>query len=153
MQSYGSDELDASLLLIPIVGFLSPEDVRVRGTVAAIEQDLKAGGFVLRYRTEKGADGLPPGEGAFLPCSFWLADNYSLQGREGEAKALFEGCWLCGTMSDLCPKSTIPGFGGSMGNFPQAFSHLAIVNTALGLRDQRAAKKRSEGAKPARANS
>lgn len=153
VQSYGSDELDASLLLIPIVGFLPPEDVRVRSTVAAIEQDLKAGGFVLRYRTEKGADGLPPGEGAFLPCSFWLADNYSLQGREDEAEALFERLLALRNDVGLVSEEYDPRARRLVGNFPQAFSHLAIVNTALGLRDQRAAKKRSEGAKPARANS
>ena len=90
MQSFGSSELDASLLLMPVVGFLPPDDPRVRGTVAAIEQELMVDGLVLRYRTKAGVDGLPPGEGVFLPCSFWLADNYTLQNRDAEASALFE---------------------------------------------------------------
>jgi GH15 family glucan-1,4-alpha-glucosidase len=149
-QSYGNDDLDASLLMIPVVGFLPPEDARVRGTVAAIEQELKAHGFVLRYRTEKGADGLPPGEGAFLPCSFWLADNYSLQGREDEAKALFETLLALRNDVGLLSEEYDPRAGRLVGNFPQAFSHLAIVNTALSLRDERAAKRRSDGAQPAK---
>lgn len=122
-QSYGSDDLDASLLLIPIMGFLPPDDVRVRGTVAAIEQELKADGFVLRYRTEKGTDGLPPGEGAFLPCSFWLADNYSLQGRDDEAKALFETLLALRNDVGLLSEEYDPRTGRLVGNFPQAFSH------------------------------
>lgn len=149
-QSYGNDDLDASLLMISVVGFLPPEDARVRGTVAAIEQELKAHGFVLRYRTEKGADGLPPGEGAFLPCSFWLADNYSLQGREDEAKALFETLLALRNDVGLLSEEYDPRAGRLVGNFPQAFSHLAIVNTALSLRDERAAKRRSDGAQPAK---
>jgi glucoamylase len=148
-QSYGSDDLDASLLLIPIVGFLPPEDVRVRGTVAAIEQDLRAAGFVLRYRTETGADGLPPGEGAFLPCSFWLADDYTLLGREDDATALFERLLALRNDVGLVSEEYDPQARRLVGNFPQAFSHLSIVNTALNLRDWRAAKKRSDGAKPA----
>lgn len=136
--------------MIPVVGFLPPGDARVRGTVAAIEQELKAGGFVLRYRTEKGADGLPPGEGAFLPCSFWLADNYSLQGREDEAKTLFETLLALRNDVGLLSEEYDPRTRRLVGNFPQAFSHLAIVNTALSLRDERAAKRRSEGAQPAK---
>ena len=90
MQSYGSKELDASMLQVPLVGFLPQDDPRVRGTVAAVEKHLLREGFVDRYQTRSGVDGLPPGEGAFLPCSFWLADNYVLQGRREEARALFE---------------------------------------------------------------
>ncbi len=90
VQRYGSTELDASLLILPIVGFLPPEDPRMRATVAAIERELVVDGLVLRYRTEGGIDGLPAGEGFFLPCSFWLADNWALQGRYAEAEALFE---------------------------------------------------------------
>ncbi|MGH6995781.1 MAG: glycoside hydrolase family 15 protein, partial [Stellaceae bacterium] len=90
VQAYGSDALDASLLLLPLVGFLPPEDPRIVGTVRAIERDLLVNGFVLRYDTDKGHDGLPSGEGAFLPCSFWLADNLVLQGRIAEAGALFQ---------------------------------------------------------------
>ena len=150
-QSYGDDALDASLLLIPVVGFLSPQDGRVRGTVAAIERELKAGGFVLRYRTEKGADGLPPGEGAFLPCSFWLADNYALMGRQAEAKAMFENLLALRNDLGLLSEEYDPRVRRLTGNFPQAFSHLAIVNTALSLRDEQAAKKRGVGAEPATA--
>jgi GH15 family glucan-1,4-alpha-glucosidase len=148
-QSYGDDELDASLLLIPIVGFLPPEDIRVRGTIAAIERELNAGGFVLRYRTESGADGLPPGEGVFLPCSFWLADNYALQGREDEAKALFETLLRLQNDVGLLSEEYDPRVARLVGNFPQGFSHLSIINTALGLRSERHAKKRSDSAKPA----
>src|ERR1700721_2440663 len=90
VQSYGATALDASLLMIPMVGFLPPSDPRVRGTVAAVEQRLMRDGLVLRYHTETGADGLPPGEGAFLACSFWLADNYVLQGRNGGGGACFD---------------------------------------------------------------
>ena len=89
-QSFGSSELDASLLLMPLVGFLPADDPRVRGTVAAIERELMVDGLVLRYRTESDIDGLAPGEGVFLPCSFWLANNYKLQHRDAEARALFE---------------------------------------------------------------
>ena len=90
MQHYGSQALDASLLMIPLVGFLPPDDPRVRGTVDAIQRELVVDGFVQRYQTEGGVDGLPPGEGVFLPCSFWLADNLALMGRIDEARALFE---------------------------------------------------------------
>jgi GH15 family glucan-1,4-alpha-glucosidase len=89
VQSYGARQLDASLLQIPLVGFLPADDARVRGTIAAVERRLMDGGFVMRYDTETGVDGLPPGEGAFLACSFWLADNYVLQGRQAEARDLF----------------------------------------------------------------
>jgi GH15 family glucan-1,4-alpha-glucosidase len=149
-QSYGKDELDASLLLIPIVGFLPPEDVRVQATLAAIESELMVDGFVLRYRTEHGGDGLPPGEGAFLPCSFWLADNYAMAGREKEAEALFETLLALRNDVGLISEEYDAHARRLVGNFPQAFSHLAIVNTALGLRDRRQAKKRSEGAQPAK---
>ena len=151
-QSYGNDELDASLLLIPIVGFLPAEDARVRGTVAAIERELKADGFVLRYRTEKGADGLPPGEGAFLPCSFWLADNYALQGREAEAKALFETLLALrndvGLLSEeYDPRARRLSRKFSAGVFASGDrQHCAEPARRAG------AKKRSEGAQPAKAD-
>jgi GH15 family glucan-1,4-alpha-glucosidase len=133
VQAYGSKELDASLLLMPIVGFLSPEDPRIRGTVAAIEKRLLREGFVLRYETESGIDGLPAGEGAFLPCSFWLADNYVLQGRRAEADALFHR--LAGLCNDvgLLAEEYDPRQKRMLGNFPQAFSHVSLVNTALNL--------------------
>jgi GH15 family glucan-1,4-alpha-glucosidase len=148
-QSYGSEELDASLLLLPVVGFLPPKDDRVRGTVAAIEQELNANGYVQRYRTEAGADGLPPGEGAFLPCSFWLADNYALQGRQAEARALFGKLLALRNDVGLLSEEYDPRAGRLVGNFPQAFSHLSLVNTALNLHDEEAAQQRSEGAQPA----
>src|SRR5262249_718594 len=90
VQYYGSKALDASLLMIPLVGFLPPEDPRGRGTVSAIERELMKDGFVMRYRSDPGVDGLPEGEGVFLMCTFWLADNMELAGRHDEAKALFE---------------------------------------------------------------
>jgi GH15 family glucan-1,4-alpha-glucosidase len=133
VQAYGSKELDASLLLIPLVGFLPSHDPRVRGTVAAVEKRLLRGGFVDRYETLSGVDGLPPGEGAFLPCSFWLADNYVLQGRREEARALFER--LAGLANDvgLLSEEYDPEAQRLVGNFPQAFSHVSLVNTALNL--------------------
>ena len=133
VQFYGSKQLDASLLHIPLMGFLPPEDPRVRGTVAAIEKHLLREGLVDRYETVSGVDGLPPGEGAFLPCSFWLADNYVLQGRREEARALFER--LIGLANDvgLLSEEVDRKSGRFLGNFPQALSHVALVNTALNL--------------------
>ena len=133
-QSFGSPELDAALLLIPQVGFLPPDDSRVVGTVEAIERELLVDGFVLRYRTEAGSDGLPGGEGAFLPCSFWLVNAYALLGRHEEANALFER--LCRLANDvgLLAEEYDPRAGRQVGNFPQAFSHLALVEAAVRLR-------------------
>jgi GH15 family glucan-1,4-alpha-glucosidase len=133
VQSYGSKDLDASLLMIPLVGFLPPTDARVRGTVAAVEQQLLADGFVLRYRTHRETDGLPEGEGAFLPCTFWFADNLYLQGRQQEAEQLFER--LLGLRNDvgLLSEEYAPRARRLVGNFPQAFSHVALVNTAINL--------------------
>jgi len=132
-QSYGSDELDASLLLIPITGFLPCRDPRVRSTIEAIRRDLTEDGFVLRYRTRESLDGLPPGEGVFLACSFWLADCLILLGRRDEARALFER--LCKLTNDvgLLSEEYDPRSGRQLGNFPQAFSHVALVNTAMNL--------------------
>jgi GH15 family glucan-1,4-alpha-glucosidase len=133
VQSFGSELLDASLLMIPLVGFLPPEDPRVRGTVAAIEKNLMRDGFVLRYDTSRSDDGLPPGEGAFLPCTFWLADNYALMGERDKPRALFER--LAGLCNDvgLLSEEYDPTAGRLVGNFPQAFSHIGLVNTALAL--------------------
>ncbi len=133
VQSFGAKPLDASLLLIPIVGFLPHDDPRIRGTVAAIERDLLVDGFVLRYRTDDGGDGLPAGEGAFLACSFWLASAMHLQGREAEARALFER--LLGLCNDvgLLSEEYDPKAGRLTGNFPQAFSHVALITAALTL--------------------
>ncbi len=132
-QSYGSPALDASLLMIPVVGFLPPDDPRVAGTVAAIERELLVDGFVRRYRTDDGVDGLPPGEGMFLACSFWLADVYSMQGRMREAQAMFERLLALRNDVGLLAEEYDPRAKRQVGNFPQAFSHLALVGTALNL--------------------
>ena len=132
-QYYGSRELDASLLMIPLVGFLPATDPRVVGTVAAIERDLMVNGFVRRYRTHEDVDGLPPGEGTFTACTFWLADNYQLQGRHDEARRVFER--LLGLCNDLglMAEQYDPAAGRQLGNFPQAFSHVMLINTARNL--------------------
>jgi GH15 family glucan-1,4-alpha-glucosidase len=134
-QSFGGSELDASLLLMPVVGFLPPDDPRVRGTVAAIERELMVDGLVLRYQTKADIDGLPPGEGVFLPCSFWLADNYTLQNRDAEARALFERLLSLRNDVGLLAEEYDPQAKRQVGNFPQAFSHLALIGTALNLHD------------------
>ena len=134
VQTYGSTELDASLLMMPLVGFLPPGDPRVVGTVTAIERQLMVdGGFVLRYRTHSQVDGLPPGEGAFLPCTFWLADNLAMIGRRTDAEKIFER--LAGLANDvgLLSEEYDPAAGRLLGNFPQALTHVALVNTAFNL--------------------
>ena len=148
-QSYGAEVLDAAVLMMPLMGFLPAEDARVRGTVAAIERDLLHDGFVRRYDTAAGADGLPPGEGAFLACSFWLADTYAAMGRLDEAEALFAR--LCGACNDLglLAEEYDPAGGRLLGNFPQAFSHVGLVNTALGLARAGAGKPRRAAAQGA----
>ncbi len=135
VQSFGSAALDATLLLIPFTRFLPHDDPRVRGTVAAIERDLLVDGFVLRYRTDEGSDGLPAGEGAFLACSFWLASAMHSQGRKAEARSLFER--LIGLCNDvgLLSEEYDPRAARFTGNFPQAFSHVALVTAALTLSD------------------
>jgi GH15 family glucan-1,4-alpha-glucosidase len=133
MQAYGSTHLDASLLMIALVGFLPPEDPRVIGTVAAIERELLHDGFVLRYDTGSEVDGLPVGEGAFLACSFWLADNYVLLGRLDDARALFERLVSLTNDVGLLSEEYDPVLKRQVGNFPQAFSHIALINTAYNL--------------------
>ena len=133
VQSFGAKALDASLLLIPIVGFLKPDDPRVGGTVAAIERKLVWNGLVLRYDTGTGTDGLPAGEGAFLACSFWLADNYVLTGRADEARALFDRLLALRNDVGLLAEEYDPVGKRQLGNFPQAYSHLALINTARNL--------------------
>jgi GH15 family glucan-1,4-alpha-glucosidase len=133
VQAYGAKELDASLLLLPAVGFLPPEDPRVRGTVAAVERELMVDGVVLRYNTQDSPDGLPPGEGAFLACSFWLADAYILLGRRDEARGLFERLTAIRNDVGLLSEEYDPVEKRQLGNFPQAFSHIALVDTALNL--------------------
>jgi GH15 family glucan-1,4-alpha-glucosidase len=132
-QSYGSTDLDAATLMIPLVGFLPASDPRVQGTVAAIQDRLLVDGFVLRYDTASRVDGLPGGEGAFLPCTCWLADCLALQGRRDEARALFER--VLGVRNDLglLSEEYDPVAGRLVGNFPQAFSHVSLVGTAMNL--------------------
>ncbi|HEX4767861.1 MAG TPA: glycoside hydrolase family 15 protein [Lichenihabitans sp.] len=148
VQFYGSKALDASLLMMPLVGFLPPDDPRIVGTVAAIEAGLMEDGFVKRYKEAGNVDGLKGGhEGAFLPCSFWLADNYVLAGRLDEAKALFER--LIGLCNDvgLLSEEYDPRVTRQVGNFPQAFTHVALINTAHNLsRDVGPAQHRAESA-------
>jgi len=133
VQVFGSKNLDASLLMIPLLGFLPADDPRVIGTVAAIERDLLVDGFVRRYHNQLTDDGLPGSEGVFLACSFWLADNYVLQDRIEEARALFDR--LVGLCNDvgLLAEEYEPRLKRQVGNFPQAFSHLCLITTALNL--------------------
>ena len=147
VQYYGAAGVDAALLLIPQVGFLPPEDPRVHGTVAAIERELMVDGLVLRYRTKENVDGLPPGEGAFLACSFWLADAYALLGRYADATRLFEHLLSFRNDLGLLAEEYDPRARRQLGNFPQAFSHIALINTAHNLTSHRGpAKQRAERA-------
>jgi GH15 family glucan-1,4-alpha-glucosidase len=149
VQSFGDTTLDASLLLIPIVGFLPPDDPRVQGTVAAIERKLLRDGFVMRYDTGTEVDGLPPGEGAFLACSFWLVDTYVLLGRYDEACALFERLLALRNDVGLLAEEYDPHSRRQLGNFPQAFSHLALINAAHSLSTWAgAARLRSQKSEP-----
>jgi GH15 family glucan-1,4-alpha-glucosidase len=138
VQSYGSKRLDASLLLIPLVGFLPATDPRVHGTLRAIEDKLLIDGeFVLRYETDNPTDGLPPGEGAFLACSFWLVDNYVLQDRYSEARKLFTRLLSRCNDVGLLAEEFDPLAGRMLGNFPQAYSHVGLINCALSLSRQK----------------
>jgi GH15 family glucan-1,4-alpha-glucosidase len=138
VQSYAGNELDASLLLLPVVGFLPPHDPRVIGTIEAIERGLMVDGFVRRYDTALSDDGLPPGEGVFLACSFWLVDAYVMLGRLDDARALFNRLTAVCNDLGLLSEEYDPASGELLGNFPQAFSHVALVNSAFNL--TRAAK-------------
>jgi GH15 family glucan-1,4-alpha-glucosidase len=133
VQSYGSEHLDASLLLMPLVGFLPPEDPRVQGTLKAIEGNLMSGGLVLRYNTEKVSDGLPPGEGVFLACSFWMVSALKLQGRDADASKLFERVLSLANDVGLLAEEYDTGAKRLVGNFPQALSHISLVNAAVNL--------------------
>ena len=130
-QVYGGETVDASLLMLPLVGFLPVEDPRVSGTVAAIERELLVDGLVRRYDTHRTEDGLDPGEGVFLPCSFWLVDTYVLQGRHEEARRLFDRLTALQNDVGLMSEEYDPVAKRQLGNFPQAFSHIAFVNAAF----------------------
>jgi GH15 family glucan-1,4-alpha-glucosidase len=129
-QYYGGEPLDASVLLIPLVGFLPATDARMLGTIRAIEQRLMQHGFVMRYDTSHQVDGLKGHEGAFLACSFWMVDNLVMSGRGADAKALFERLLSIRNDVGLLAEEYDTGLGRLVGNFPQAFSHLALVNSA-----------------------
>lgn len=133
VQFYGGKALDASLLMIPLVGFLPADDPRVRGTVDAIQRELEHGGFVYRYPTDPTVDGLPSGEGVFLACTFWLADCLASLGREDEARQLFERLLTLRNDVGLLAEEYDPHAGRLVGNFPQAFSHVGLINTATNL--------------------
>jgi GH15 family glucan-1,4-alpha-glucosidase len=133
VQYYGAKTLDASLLMIPLVGFLPADDSRVQGTVRAIEATLIENGLVRRYENIHELDGLPAGEGAFLPCSFWLVDNYALMGRYGDARQLFTRLLSLSNDVGLLAEEYDPQLQRMLGNFPQAFSHISLVNSAHNL--------------------
>jgi GH15 family glucan-1,4-alpha-glucosidase len=137
VQAYGSKRLDASLLLSSLVGFLPANDPRIQGTIRAVEHRLLIDGeFVLRYESENPGDGLPDGEGAFLACSFWLVDNYILQGRYAEARQLFDRLLSRCNDVGLLAEEVDPRSGRMLGNFPQAYSHVGLINCALNLSRQ-----------------
>ena len=133
VQSYGTQELDASLLMMPLVGFLPASDPRVRGTVAAIQRGLISNGFVSRYIPHTALDGLPAQEGAFLPCTFWLADNLVLLGRKDDAQQIFERLLALRNDVGLLSEEYDTEAKRLVGNFPQAFSHVGLINTARNL--------------------
>ena len=133
VQYYGSKHLDASILMMPLVGFLEAKDPRVKGTVKAIETNLMRDGFVGRYTQDPAVDGLPHGEGTFLACTFWMADNYALQGRHEEAVRMFERLLEIRNDVGLLSEEYDPVGKRQLGNFPQAFSHVGLVNTAFNL--------------------
>lgn len=133
IQYYGSKEVDGNLLLIPLVGFLPATDARMIGTVKAIEERLMADGFVSRYAEAPHVDGLPPGEGAFIACTFWLADNLALQGRVAEAWEIFERLLSIRNDVGLLSEQYDRARHRLVGNFPQAFSHVGLINTAQNL--------------------
>jgi GH15 family glucan-1,4-alpha-glucosidase len=153
VQSYGSSYLDASLLLMPQVGFLPPDDRRVRGTIEAIERNLVVDGLVLRYSTATQVDALPPGEGTFLPCSFWLAGSLALIGRRTEAEALFERLLALSNDVGLLSEEYDARGRHMLGNFPQALTHMALINTArlLSIPEHEAKRASEEGERPAAA--
>jgi GH15 family glucan-1,4-alpha-glucosidase len=134
VQSYGSNRLDASLLMIPLVGFLPPTDPRVQGTIDAVQKHLTTDGFVHRYEPDPAVDGLPPGEGVFLLCTFWLADCLAMTGRYDDARRTYERLLSIRNDVGLLSEAYDPASRSLLGNFPQAFSHVGLINTALNLR-------------------
>ena len=132
-QYFGGRTVDAALLVMPMIGFLPIDDPRITGTIRRIESELLVDGFLLRYRTDDGADGLPTGEGAFLACSFWLVEAYHLQGRRDEAERLFQKLISLGNDLGLFAEEYDPSAGRQVGNFPQAFTHLAMIAAAIRL--------------------
>ena len=146
VQSYGSKHLDASALLIPLVGFLPAQDARMRSTIEAIQRDLVVDGLVMRYDSHAGLDGLPPGEGAFLPCGFWLADNLLMLGRRDEARALFERHLSLRNDLGLLSEEYDLDHRRLIGNFPQALTHIALINTAYMLTAQSRHHRHAAGA-------
>jgi len=147
VQYYGSEDPDASLLMLPLVGFLPAHDPRIVGTVDYIQRRLKRDGFIDRYITRPDVDGLPPGEGAFLLCTFWLADNLLLQGRRDEARGIFERLLDLRNDVGLLSEQYDPVARQMLGNFPQAFSHVGLINTAHNLKrhDGPAKHRKGEG--------
>ena len=133
VQYYGSRELDASLLMIPLVGFLPADDPRVLGTIEALQRELLRDGFMMRYSVSPGVDGLPQGEGAFLPCTFWLADCLVMLGRTAEAQDIFQRLLALRNDVGLLSEEYDPQAGRLVGNYPQAFSHVGLINTACNL--------------------
>jgi GH15 family glucan-1,4-alpha-glucosidase len=152
VQSYGSDLADASVLLMSLVGFLPPTDPRIRGTDECVEKHLLVDGFVLRYDSEATDDGLPAGEGAFLACSFWLADNYVLLGRRDDALKIFERLLSLRNDVGLLSEEFDPRVQRQIGNFPQAFSHIALLSTAFNLTHDHEAVSRRPAAQRADGN-
>jgi GH15 family glucan-1,4-alpha-glucosidase len=143
VQAYGSDQLDASLLLMPAVGFLPGSDRRVKATVKAIERELMPNGLVQRYDTSKVDDGLPHGEGVFLACSFWMVSSLKAVGRKRDARALFERLLLLRNDLGLLSEEYDVEHHRMVGNFPQAFSHIALVNAAFYLEEGERARSRA----------
>lgn len=143
VQAYGSWQMDASLLLLPLVGFLPASDKRIRATVREVEKRLIRKGLVYRYETQSGVDGLPPGEGAFLACSFWLVDNYTLRGRHKQAMRLFTRLRRLANDVGLYAEEYDVDARRMLGNFPQAFSHVALINSAITLMMHEPKKKRT----------
>jgi GH15 family glucan-1,4-alpha-glucosidase len=142
-QSYGSKRADATLLLLGLVGFLSPDDDRIRHTLAYVQRELSWNGFLLRYRIDDTVDGLPAGEGVFLPCSFWLVEALARDGRHAEATSLMERLLDARNDLGLLAEEYDPTAGRLLGNFPQALSHIALINAAVTLADTGAHERRA----------